>query len=241
MGTPRSQLARAVVSPRVLRPVLSTSSRRSSRRNERHSAKRTISAYPVCPTRFIMYYAPSPNSDARTHARTLALSETIHPFIHGHGFMVHSINKQQRFATSSSTMGCVGCTAVSGRPSSAIFRRGPSTSPCMTGSRPASEKCPWASIRQRSSQQQSPRHRPQNGSIPHRPRKAISPSCASIRGPSTSCPPWSRARPAPSAPIRSGSSKRASWCVIIPFIPYPPANRDSTRHNHVTRRDIVTR
>ena len=171
-----------------------------------------------------MYYAPSPNP-VPTHA----LSETKSiPFISPHG--AHSNikqTKQQRFATSSSTMGCVGCTAVSGRPSSAIFRRGPSTSPCMTGSRPASEKCPWGSIRQRSSQQQSRRpRRLQNGSTPHRPQRAISPSCASIRGPSTFCPPWSRARPAPSAPIRSGSSKRASWCVrgrIIPSVyPSPP-------------------
>jgi len=44
-----SQLARAVVSPRVSRPALSTLSRQSSRRSERRLAKRTISAYPVCP------------------------------------------------------------------------------------------------------------------------------------------------------------------------------------------------
>lgn len=45
---PLSQLARAVALSRVLRPVLSTLSRQSSRRSERCLARRTISAYPVC-------------------------------------------------------------------------------------------------------------------------------------------------------------------------------------------------
>ena len=164
--------------------------------------------------------------------------------------------QQPRSATSSSTMGCVGCTAVSGRPSSAIFRRGPSTSPCMTGSRPASANCPWASMR--------PRSQSQNGSILRPPRRATSPSCASTRGPSTSSPPWSPVRPAPSAPIRSGLSRRASWCAVFFFLPpfllchvchthsHPLfvsqlviisyfAGPIAIRRNHVTRRDIVTR
>ena len=146
---------------------------------------------------------------ARTHARThtsLSLAgfrESIHQTF------LALRRKQPPSATSSSTMGCVGSTAVSVRPSSAIFRRGPSTSPCMTGSRPASAKCPWASIR---------RSQSQNGSTLRLPRRAISPSCASTRGPSTSSPPWSLVRPAPSAPIRFGSSKRALWCVAAVFL-----------------------
>ena len=52
---PSSQLARAVVSPRVSRPVLSTLSRQSSKHSERHTAKRTISGYPVSKTRFHYY------------------------------------------------------------------------------------------------------------------------------------------------------------------------------------------
>jgi hypothetical protein len=144
---------------------------------------------------------PSPNSDC-THA------SLPRGFRNSFISFLALRQKQPLSATSSSTMGCVGCTAVSVRPSSAIFRRGPSTSPCMTGSRPASAKCPWASIR---------RSQSQNGSTLRPPRRAISPSCVSTRGPSTSSPPWSPARPAPSAPIRSGSSKRASWCVL-PFL-----------------------
>jgi hypothetical protein len=52
------QLARAVVSPRVSLPVLSTLSRQSSRRSERRSAKRTISAYPVCKNPAFIYCIP---------------------------------------------------------------------------------------------------------------------------------------------------------------------------------------
>jgi hypothetical protein len=153
-------------------------------------------------------------------------------------------NEQLLFAASSCTMVCADFTAVSGRPSSAIFRRGPSTSPCMTGSKPASANCHWASIRW----SQSP-----NGSIPHRPPRAISRSYASIRGPFTFSQPWPPARPALSVPIRSGSSKRASWCVFFtpgftaspvspPSVPLDgsPIN-DELRRNHVTRGDIVTR
>ena len=117
-------------------------------------------------------------------------------------------DEQPLFATSSCTMVCVDFTAVSARPSSGIFRRGLSTSPCMTGSKPASANCHWASIRWSQSQ---------NGSIRHRPPRVISRSYASIRGPFTFSRPWPPARPAPSVPIRSGSSKRASWCVL--FIP----------------------
>lgn len=115
-------------------------------------------------------------------------------------------NEQPLFAASSCTMVCVVFTAVLARPSSAIFRRGPSTSPCMTGSKPASANCHWASIRWPQSQ---------NGSIPHRPPKVISRSYASIRGPFTFFRPWPPARPALYVPIRSGSSKRASWCVFF--------------------------
>ena len=78
-----SQLARAVVSPRVLRPVLSTLSRQSSRRSERHLARRTISAYPVSKTRFHYYivvvlvliqlHSPSP-SNGPYPSRTCAFS-----------------------------------------------------------------------------------------------------------------------------------------------------------------------
>ena len=115
-------------------------------------------------------------------------------------------NEQPLFAALSSTMVCVDFTAVSGRPSSAIFQHGPSTLPCMTGSKPASENCHWASIRLSQSQ---------NGFIPRRPPKAISRSCASIRGPFTFSRPWPPVRPALSVPIRSGSSRHVSWCVFL--------------------------
>jgi hypothetical protein len=159
-----SQLARAVVSPRVLRPVLSTLSRQSSRRSERHLARRTISAYPVSKTRFHYYivvvlvliqlHSPSP-SNGPYPSRTCAFSIKQIFFSKFFGFgcrwphECHTVllsDEQPLSAISSCTMVCVDFTAVSGRPSSAIFRRGPSTSPCMTGSKPASVNCHWASI-----------------------------------------------------------------------------------------------
>ena len=219
-----SQLALAVVSPRVSRPVLSTLSRQSSRRSERRSAKRTISAYPVSKTRFSLLHCccPSPNSVRTPLPFQLSIpfvdlcfpEKKIIPNFFGCCGWQHACrpvllsNEQPLFVTSSYTMVCVDFTAVSGRPSSAIFRRGPSTSPCMTGSKPASANCHWASTRWPQSQ---------NGSIPRRPLKVISRSYASIRGPFIFSQPWPPARPAQSVPIRSGSSKRASWYVF--FIP----------------------
>ena len=83
-------------------------------------------------------------------------------------------------ATSYCTMVFGGYTADSGRPSSVTFRRGPSTLPCMTGSRPTSANRLWASTRR------SPRL---NDSILRRLRRAISLSSASTRGHFTSYRP----------------------------------------------------
>jgi hypothetical protein len=211
---PSSQLARAVVSPRVSRPVLSTLSRQSSKRSERHTAKRTISGYPVSQTRF-HYYIVIVLVLIQTHSPPQLLVDSAKKFIFllVAGTCTRSNDEQPPFATSFITMVCVACTAVSGRPSSAIFQRGPSTSPCMTGSKPASANCHWASI---------PRWQSQSGSIPHRPPRVISRSYVNIRGPSTFSRPWSPARPALSVPIRSGSLKRALWCVCFLSFHSPP-------------------
>lgn len=225
-----SQLVQAVVSPRVSRPVLSTLSRLSSRRSEQHSAKRTISAYPVSKIRFHFLHiiVPSPNSVPLLSPFTdLDLPEILFLQIFGLSSSAHAYRRvslsdeQPHFATSSCTMVCVDFTAVSGRLSSAIFRRGQSTSPCMTGSKPASANCHWASIRWSQSR---------SDSIPRRLPKVISRSCASIRGLFTFYQPWLPARPAPSVPIRSGSSKRASWCGFfsLPLSqPHPSPRRSS--------------
>ena len=127
-----SQLAQVVALSRVLQPVLSTLSKQNSRPNERHLARRTISAYPVCTPRFIILSIPA-NLD-----RAFPLSSGLC----SQSFWFYYL--QELFAISSCTMDSEVCTAVLGRPSSAIFRRGPSTSPCMTESRPALVNCLWA-------------------------------------------------------------------------------------------------
>ena len=194
-----SQLAQAVALSRVSRPVLSTLSRQSSRRNERRLARRTISAYLVCihVSSFLFLVLIESPPFAR-----LVPSDNCHLYYIFDGLRL----AQGPSATSYCTTVFGAYTADSGRPSSVISRRGPSTLPCMTGSRPSSANRLWASTR-----------RPQrlNGSILRRPRRVISPSSASTRGHFTSYRPCQPAQPARSAPIRYGSSKRASWYVSL--------------------------
>ena len=141
VSIPPSQLAQAVALSRVLRPALSTLSRQSSRRSERRLARRTISAYPVCIHVSSFLFLVLIESHPICTACTFRKRRLIAPFSLIDGLHTAA---QGPSATSYCTMAFGGYTADSGRPSSVIFRRGPYTSPCMTGSKPGSANCLWA-------------------------------------------------------------------------------------------------